>query len=107
MRVEGRAGSSPAARPPVDVPARPPAGRGDPRPRPADAPAPAPAAAPPAEASRPALDTSRMRAELSSLADALAGADADRRDRARAWLIRGELRKLEALDGFLSGFVRG
>ncbi len=49
-----------------------------------------------------------MRQELSKLIEKLMEqSDLSRNDRIAIWVLRSELRKLNALDGFMSGFIRG
>lgn len=53
------------------------------------------------------LSVADFKAELTDLMRQVDGPAASRDDRARAWILRGELRKLDVLDGFLGGYIRG
>ncbi|MCU0909956.1 MAG: hypothetical protein MUE98_01005 [Rhodobacteraceae bacterium] len=83
--------------------------RAQPRP---DAPDPADAAAAVARTSPgfagPRLSAGVLRQEIQALLATLpADARASREDRVARWVFAGELRKLAALDEYMSGFLRG
>ena len=62
----------------------------------------------PASVTARRLSPGVLRQEMSALLETFrAVPDADRADRAACWVLRTELRKLEALDRYVSGFIRG
>lgn len=73
------------------------------------APAPVRAATETLRAARGArIGTGDMRREMARLLETVETLAPDPRTaRIAAWVVRGELRKLEVLDGFVGGFIRG
>lgn len=63
---------------------------------------------PAAETNQSRISVGMMRQEISSLIETLGNSpDQSREDRVALWTLKGELRKLVALDEYVSGFIRG